>query len=200
MSHIRISGWDGRNESITISGINKKEQDMVESALGNCSWIMANEDGRLMSTPKYLPLPDPIEDEKMHPFWSLPTDEKPNTQIRCENNCPEIPNGSSPQILISSLCGYNYSPERYKIEATRLESYGFECMRSRRDSRGKFIEHWYLFGYWAAKGELDAFIKKIKQGAPEKSKLDEVINFICHRVQFGSLEVANQRAAMVIDD
>lgn len=201
MSRSYISARDRRNReelTIMISGLQDGEIEMFESAIGNCSWIMADEDGRIQSIPKYKALPDPIDDDDMLPFWSKTKDENIETSLK------ETPVDTSkhphPQIIISSLCGYNYSPENYRIQARRLKDFGFEQMRSQRDSAGRFTEHWFLEYSGAAEGNLKLFIDKLGNNIKAQQRLDAIIDFLCKNVSFGSLEIAYQRAAMVISD
>jgi hypothetical protein len=181
-----------------ISGLQGGEIEMFESAIGNCSWIMANEDGRIQSIPKYKPLPDPIDDEEMLPFWSKI--EGKNIETRFEETLVDTSKHPHPQIIISNLCGYNYSPENYRIQARRLKDFGFEQMRSQRDSAGRFTEHWFLEYSGAAEGNLKLFIDKLGNDIKAQQRLDAIIDFLCKNVSFGSLEIAYQRAAMVIND
>lgn len=52
------------------------------------------------------------------------------------------------------MCGYGYTKDRYKVEVGKLESWGFECCRSRRGDNGKFWELWFLPYLRAAEGDL----------------------------------------------
>jgi hypothetical protein len=103
----------------------------------------------------------------------------------------------SPSFMISHLCGHYYTKEGYKREADKLESYGFSCMRSRRGENGRFWENWYLPGVWCAKGDLAEKLKPIKDS---NEKTQEAIRFLMRNVSFGSMDMTQQRAAMVTPD
>ena len=102
----------------------------------------------------------------------------------------------SPSITIQGLCGYNYTEENYKWNAEKLESYGFQCLRSRRGTDAKFWELWFLPGLWCSKGDLEA---NVKRGKDDKEELKIALEFLRHKVSFGTLDVSNQRMCMVLD-
>jgi len=98
-------------------------------------------------------------------------------------------------IIITSLCGHYYSKASYKLQAKKLESYGFEVLRSKEGEDKKIWEMWYLPGPWSAKGDLKKAVEEDPVWKEEK-KIDKAIGFLCRHVEFGSLEVSTQRAAM----
>ncbi len=103
----------------------------------------------------------------MLPFWrKLPDDEKARKSVikGIDFDAEAMKNVFSASIIIQHLCGYNYSPENYKSQANRLESYGFTIMRSKREADGKFWEIWFLAGLWCAEGELKERMKE-KRGS-----------------------------------
>ena len=103
---------------------------------------------------------------------------------------------SSPSIYISGLCAYSYTKESYVKEARKLQSYGFECMRSRRESDGKYWETWYL-PLFCARGEL---ARRLNGKKDDKEKLDTAVEFLRYEVIFGSLSVSVQALAMSAPD
>ena len=98
----------------------------------------------------------------------------------------------------NNLCGYGYSPESYRANAERLESYGFQCLRSRRGPDACYWEIWYLPGLWSAQGNLKEVLDAQKEQR-EKDLTKEAVSFLCHAVSFGTPNVTIQRAAMVLD-
>lgn len=180
-------------DRIGISGLNRAEVQSLESmALGH-HWCIVTPDGRLRSQSRWEPLPAPAEDETMMPFWQ-PTIPGP-TQLEFR----EVPTpiGADAGLIIEHVCGYRYTPENYRAETAKLEEFGFECLRSRRGPDGRYWEQWHLSGSWSATGRLKEALVGIKD---LREQVDEMIRFLCRNVQFGSLSVSWQRAAMVIGD
>ena len=194
-------GQDNTSQ-ISISNLSPQELDTLKSMLKGMSWI-AVKDGRLVTSSLLLPLPSPVADEEMMPFWrrhEFPEDGKLQVSIfdpeRLKNTC-----GAS--IQIQSLCGYNYTKENYENEAEKLLNWGFECLRSRRQANGQYSEIWHLPGLWAAKGALAETLAEKKQKTVKKDpqeELTDAISFLCVNSQFGSLDVTVQRAAMAYED
>lgn len=204
---------------ITISGITDEEREKIEGMVNvGLSWMTKAPEGHLRFSPIHEPLPAPIPDEAMLPFWRR-CDLRP-TGIQMEFFGSEEPlQQHSPSISIRSLCGYHYTPEGYRIEAKKLKSYGFECLRSQRATNGQFFEIWFLPGLWAARGNLQSeingsnlmrraainhagkltFEKPSIENSDNKKKLKRAVSFLCRHVSFGSLDVSVQRAAMMID-
>jgi hypothetical protein len=219
------SGFARGELHMNIHGFDSKELELMEGAMHGHHWVTFK-DGRLKHVPTYDSLPGPTEDVMMLPFWRRP-ETGVETQLSLFSFEP-LPDLTSPGITIGSLCGYNYSAENYKHQAHKLQRWGFVCLRSQRDSSGKYYEHWSLPGLWAAEEELkiaiealDAFVlqrnttedylrdflappKKRQEpkteAAKNKRKLQVAIDFLCHNAQFGTLDVTIQRAAMCISD
>jgi hypothetical protein len=195
-SHSR-DGFGG----ITLSGLKPHEIDIVTGAFGGGHhWVRRSPSGRLESVPSYEALPPPQVDEKMHPFW-LSWEECGGVQLELFPlpTARDYDQHTSPSILISSLCGYGYTPEKYKATADELVSYGFACLRSQRDAgTGQFWELWYLPSLWFARGDLREAIDTAKKKS-EKRQTDVALEFLRTHVSFGSLDVAVQRLAMVIE-
>lgn len=191
---------DGHN--ITISNLTRDEQDKLEGASHGHHWVTVSAQGRLRAIPTYKPLPDPIEDPLMQPFWRLPVSGV-ETQLRVISMDP-LPSYSSPSIIIHSLCGYGYKPEEYVSNAKNLGRWGFICMRSQRDPSGRYMELWYLPFLLAAKNELkDAISKANKEKGDDlcdkKYHLEAALDFLGKNVSFGALDASFQRMAMSID-
>lgn len=197
---IRVSsqGRDGGGVcTLTLNGLTKEELEEVLSSIQlGLKWIRLNvEDGRLLTEPVHNPLPGPTDDDEMLPFWRKKTSS--NQSFLFDDFEMSKEKGFSPSITIQSLCGYNYSKENYKRVSENLEKWGFECLRSRRGSDGRFWEIWFLPGLWASKGDLRA---RVDRETKEENKLSKALEFLRVRSSFGTLDVSNQRLAMVLYD
>ncbi len=198
---VQISGWGdhGQNKSttsITLSGIPKDQQEKVEGVTFGQYWMTVT-DGKIVFSPAREPLPRPVEDEEMLPFWRR---HKECQAVMHELVFDHEERNSLPSFMIKHLCGHNYTPENYRLNAEILEGYGFVCMRSPRGEDGRFWEMWYLPGTWAAKGDLAVEIEGKYDGvASKKKEIDDVVKFLCRNVSFGQLDVVIQRAAMSIE-
>ncbi len=176
----------------SLRNVSPEETDKLEAmALGHAWCMVVN--GRLQSQSRWEPLPKPAADETMMPFWQPMIPGPTQMEFR------EVPGpmGSDAGIIIEHVCGHNYTPENYQAETAKLEEFGFECLRSRRGPDGRYWEMWYLPGPWSAQGRLKGTLYGIKD---PKGQVDEMVRFLCANVQFGSLNVTWQRAAMVIED
>ncbi len=212
MSEIRIASWSSGlgSNSIQITGLTQEEADKLLNAVRGLSWFTV-EEGRLKTSPCNLPLPDPIHDEQMLPFWR----QFSNNQIQGELLNKVFEDMSDdviymPHFMIQSLCGYDYTPENYMRESEKLVSWGFIQTRSKRGEDGGYWEFWYLPGVWRVKGDL----KEVVDGITDKAKTWEdphgrrkdkecykaVLNFLSRNVSFGTLDVSVQRFCMVADD
>ena len=184
---VRISSsGNGKKE---LSNLTDEEMDLVEGMVCGQYFLTVNENGRLEAINRREELPSPIKDVELLPFWRTIA----NGHAQLELFKVPIERYSLPDIIIRHLCGYHYSPENYVIQAERLESYGFECLRSRRGRDGRFDEAWMLHSLWSAKGDLATAIS-------EKKDYKVAISFLCNNVIFGTLDIAFQRAAMPIPD
>lgn len=190
--------YNGEPGEITLK-VDPREMSAV--VLGQ-AWFGV-EEGKPIFWPKYKALPPAIDDDQILPFWNGGISRK---IFEYSQDAPW-----SPHFDIQHLCGYNYTKELYEIEARKLESYGFDCLRSKRGLDGRYTEIWHLSGYWAAKGELKDFVKnnieiiKDSTHTPEghlktnEIKIKLIINWLREHISFGSLDVSYQRAAMVVD-
>ena len=185
---IRISMF-GQNE-VTIEGLSPEEVDAFSAAVRNASYI-GFKNNKLEVISKFEDLPGPIEDPVMYPFWRKPKQEEVS-QTSLFDVCffEEFCDGSCPSIYISGVCGHNYTPERYKLYVEKLESYGFECLRSKRNKDSNFWELWYLPSLPFAKGELKNYLRNYLDS---KENIQLALRFLCENVDFGSLSVSVQK-------
>ncbi len=193
----KISPHD--NGEITISGLNEEEMDRIEGVLRG-HWYMTGQKDQLSFLPTHKPMPSPVEDPELAPFWQREhlrpwQQDLPFPEVAFE----KLPGWSSPHITIQSLCGYYYTVANYALAASRLESYGFQCLRSRPGDDGRHTEIWYLPGLWAAKGELAEHIGEEKWSHSSKL-LRKALDFISCHVLFGTLDVSIQKMAMPVPD
>ncbi len=208
--HVRLSARS--NDSVTITGFIDDEVHGIESMMLGLDWARI-EGGRIQIHEGYLPLPDPIEDKEMLPFWSPYNPGKHSYRNRLI--AQPFSEHSYPSITIQHLCGYNYTPENYAKEAEKLTAWGFVQMRSKRDESGHYFELWFLSSLLFAQGALADAIKDLQQEEESgfdflrsrlsktkkpRSKLGRALRFLQHNVEFGTLDVSSQRMAMVIDD
>lgn len=196
---------EGDNQ-VTISNMTSEEAELLVGMIRGKHWLSID-NGRLSTVARFNPLPGPVDDIDMMPFWRrfmLPLDGRLQVNTFDPESMKNISEGS---IVIQSLCGYNYSEENYKRQAGKLISWGFECLRSRRKPDGGYWEIWYLPGPWAAKGELEDAIKKAEVEAKARGELRDskrstraTLTFLRKNVEFGTLDITAQRLCMVIDD
>lgn len=184
--------------SISLANMSAEEVERFKSTLREGLYWVTTENGRLVFHPKHNPLPNPIDDEKMLPFWR-PLREGEGTGETHEVTFigSEKFDVSSPSFTIQHLCGYYYTPERYRSMASLLTTWGFDCLRSRRGDEGHYWEIWYLPGLWSAKGDLREAVGERPTG---KDVVEKATRFLCAKASFGTLDVSVQRAAMTTSD
>jgi hypothetical protein len=183
------------NNYVTIGYLLPEEQDALAAMTLGASWCRIK-DGRVEQRATYEELPPPENDPYIPPSWYATMELPRRWLVMPVPSIDDEPNPEhhSPSIIVQHLCGYNNTP--YKVEALKLQAFGFECLRSRRGPEGKFWEMWYLPYLDAAKGSLrDAIKSKDKTAA----KIIAAVDHLCGHVSFGSLNVSYQRACMVID-
>lgn len=207
---VGVQGNMSGSHSVEISGLTREEKDRLLAAIRGLSWFKV-EGGRLETSPCHLPLPDPVHDERMLPFWRQFAPHQLQGEF-LERIFEEMSDDViyEPHFTISSPCGYNYTPENYVREIEKLNSYGFIQMRSRRGDDGFFWEHWYLPGVWCAKGELKEVVDGITSMAKtwedphgrrkNKECFKRVLQFLRHNASFGTLDVSVQRLCQVRGD
>ncbi|MGE5392505.1 MAG: hypothetical protein ACM3NH_02050 [Candidatus Saccharibacteria bacterium] len=189
---------DDRHFRIRLENLTEEDKQKLERMLLGLAWGRVTAEGRFETVPALKDVPGPIDDDAMLPFWRKPTSQEllnAATAVLTLKPGP-LPDGSN-GIMIESLCGYDYTPEFYREVAKRLTDYGFECLRSRRDSEGRYWEKWYLCSVACAKGALKAATEHVKD---REHQMKVAISFLCRTTSFGSLCVTAQRAAMPIDD
>jgi hypothetical protein len=186
---------DAKSNKITVefTSLSDEQFDVIKRFVHGVNHVRIDvENKELVEIEAYRKLPEPKDDPVCSPYWL------PNGLITKTIKFPldKEYEHHSPSIQISHLCGYNYTKERYESIANQLLSYGFIPMRSQRDNQGMIWEIWNLPGLWSAKGELEEYIKEIHNN----HKLKSSISFLCRNVQFGTLDVSVQHAAMCMDD
>lgn len=198
MKNIRASGEtiSGDNCEINVTGLLPEEHKNFLGMLAGCYWVKV-EEGRLKIAPALQEPPAPTKDESMMPYWFSGNEKEGFLKRRIFGDKKDWP-PFSPSFIIQHLCGYHWTPGFYKSTAEKLESFGFECMRSRRGVDGKFWEVWFLPGLWVAEGDFSRYLKRLEK-SNEKTKLEKAIGYLCRNVSFGSLDVVAQRAAMVVE-
>lgn len=191
--------WTSRSGSgeLKLEGFTHREMDQIEGWLKGCYWATV-ENGRLHVCATRNEVPGPVDDIEMLPFWRKFEDRTATMQTSLFDVDMNIEKAISPHFLIQHLCGYGYTPEKYIENAKILESYGFECMRSKRGTDGKFWEIWFLPGLYAAKGAFEEYLKR-EQHSSGTGTVKDAINFLCKTVRFGTLDVSVQRAAACIN-
>lgn len=179
---------------ISLTGLTLQEAELAEGMVRG-QWWMRCADGRLEFAPTREPVPAPIEDV-MLPEWRKPREGDGTEQFQMELLDSERKwDGQSASIIIQHLCGYSYSAEGYKRNASFLERCGFACLRSRRGDDGRFWEVWFLPSLWAAKGPLKDALCRL----PKEEQMEAVLSFLPRNVSFGTLDIAVQRMCQVID-
>ncbi len=189
---ISISSYG--DQGVTIKGLTRAEVDLLVGLSIRQYWLRVNDQGRLEKVNTKSELPAPSEDRTMMPFWRRPNPSSDSVQLQLLD-LSEKPTHSCPSFYIKHLCGYYYSDENYAREVEKLESWGFYCLRSRRDDVGRFDELWYLPGEFVAKGDLAEALKECNC-----DKTEAVRSFLCKNASFGTLDIVVQRAAMPVPD
>lgn len=189
---VRLVGY-GAGEA-KFAGLEPAEVTMMESMAHGTGWIkVSRKTGRLVKRNAQRDLPCPT-DEQMEPFWRKHQDVQASLKL---NDFEPLPNFFEPSISIQHLCGYNYTPLNYKVEAEKFTRWGFHCLRSKRGDDGRFWEIWYLPGFWCATEELKDEIEAA--GKDVNKRMEAAKNFLMHRASFGSMDMSVQKVAMVID-
>lgn len=203
-SSTRLPSRDGNDGEMHITGLTKTEVERMKAVVHGQSWLRTTEDGRLEFQPTMNPLPGPADDEQLLPHWPPAVPRSDRKEVRTRRKLVQVDFDFNtdvnrffhPSFSIQHLCGYSYTPENYKRQADLLESWGFECLRSRRGESGHFWEIWYLPDILLAQGEL----KKAVGDLRGVEATEKAINFLCRRAQFGTLDLSTQRAAMPAPD
>lgn len=181
---------------LTIEGLSTEERELIEGMINGTYFTRVNEQGRLEVVDRHQPLPDPVTDKEMAPFWRHADPEQDKGKVLQLMDIEGMEGRlehQGPGFHISSLCGYYYTAEKYQEEADKLKSYGFQCMRSQRGKSGEFWETWYLPGTIFAEGRLKLVVKNIRDN---RRRTEAAIRFLQQNVSFGSLDMTAQRLAM----
>ena len=204
---VRISqqGGGGREQnsfSITLTDLTKAESDAIEAAVHGHSYIRIV-DGRVWAYDANKPLPKPEEDPIMVRYW-----DRAGEITEVLNGSSTVNGWHSPDIYISHLLGKDV-----QRDMSLLESYGFFCMRSRREQSAGYWEIWRL-PVWRADGGLQVHMSRWKEANKDllrgdeqratawQQEVNEIARYIARdaRIEFGTLDVSVQRWAMVYDD
>lgn len=180
-----------------VNNLAEGEIDKVRGAFRGTQWITIQE-GRIVARSVHEALPSATDDD-MLPFWrptKAPKEPVATKQILFDKKASFF--GAS--IIIQHLCGYYYTPERYRKDAAFLENCGFESLRSKRGAEGQYWELWFLPALWSAKGELKTEIEKVPKGSDDEDRIEAAMNFIWRRAPFGTADVTVQRRAMCTPD
>ncbi len=191
--------------SIEIKNLTREEHDWVDAMLLGGRWIKVGQDGRLESRLPFEPLPDPVADPLMQPFWQAASFSASGANLQPEliEKPFAVELHSIPGIIIGHVCGYYYTPEKYQSECAKLKEYGFIQMRSQRGQDSRYTEHWYLASEWHAEGALKDFIQGLrtkKKSISAQELTREIVHFLCQKCLFGTLDILTQRAAMPIPE
>lgn len=193
---IRWTSKGGPDGRIELAGLTPKELEAVEAFLAGTSYVRCI-NGRLHAYKTHEPLPRPEEDPLIGPHWR-------NTgEPKVWGGIPSGEGWHSPGIIITGL-GAGLSPDGFgNQEAERnqalVESFGFDCLRSRRGDDGKYWEQWVLHFLEAAKGDLLAHLNALPRDAKWHQRAESAADFIAKQVRFGSLDIVIQRWALSYD-
>jgi hypothetical protein len=190
LPEIKIASSNSKGE-ISLGNLTEEEQNNIKGMVYNHFYVTVT-NGRLEVVRRREEVPGPIEDADMLPFWRRASSGNQQLQLLPV----EMEKYAMPSIIIQHLCGYHYSPEGYAIQAEKLESYGFFCLRSRRMGNSTFLELWYLPSLWHAEGSLKEYLK-LK--TDDKKSVEKAVWFLCENVSFGTLDLSSQRAAMSLE-
>jgi hypothetical protein len=207
---VRVGSYS--SHAIEVRGMSKTEAEAFQAALLGANWVRVK-DGRLAIAHAHEHPPKPERDPDIGPYWprkdwgKLGEKNRPEHKVRMFHDSD--PGFSEAGLHIAHVGAGNPDEAAYAGNAERLERWGFECLRSRRGSDGKFWEIWYLPSLFFAEGELAEAIGKVdkKPGEPgyphdkeyNKRRLDAAIKFLCRNANFGTLDAFIQRAALTFD-
>ena len=200
--HLDMRSTDGR---IHLSGMTPQEVEDIEGMLMGVKWVRCA-DGRLQTSDVHQPLPDQTPDLILTPHWAGDREHdwsgSPDmSRVRNVNDLEEVSNCSASLIIqhITAGLGRHRLPTDYTNACKRLESYGFECLRSRRGRNGRFWELWFLPSLHFADGDLKATIAPAKDSG-NAAQVREAVRFLCNcDVPWGTLDVCCQRACITFD-
>lgn len=194
---VRVTCRGGSDGIFELRGLTPEEIELMQAVLSGCQWVSGDKDGRLCFSSCHKPLPEPVDDKEMLAHWPITEKSEGKEAVQLELwTSGELGYLSHPSIIIQHLCGYGYSPSNYEWQARKLESFGFECLRSRRDKDGKFSEVWLLASLVFAKGGLEEYLDACPE---DELKINRAKSFLAHNVSFGTLDICVQKLAASID-
>lgn len=212
-SKVRSGGYGGPDGTFTLTGLSRVEIDAMQGAILGANWIRVK-DGRMAFAHAYEESPKPEKDPDIGPYWPHTGWGKAGAKRRMDHKVEKFrtegPGFSEAGLHLCHIGAGNQDEDAYAANAERLERWGFECLRSRRGSEGRFWEVWYLPSLFFAEGELAEAIAKVekKSGEPgyphdkeyNQRRLDAAVSFLCRNANFGTLDAFIQRAALSFDD
>lgn len=185
-------------EEITIRGT-PDEIEALEGMANGAQWVKGDKVLGAVSIDAFRASPEPQDDPLIPAQWQRSEGTIAPGSARLIDHLPPEEGWHDPSFIVQHLCGYGFTPEKYKGVAVQMQQLGFECLRSRRARDGHFWEIWFLPGAWAAKGELADALKAI-QGLDWRQTTEVVLNYLRKHVSFGTADVCVQRLAQVMCD
>jgi hypothetical protein len=195
---VRITGTSrgkGLDGQVTIGGLTSAEVDAI-AAMTIGTRFVTMRDGRVHAWNVHEQPPSPVVDPVVGPHW-----EKAPTGEAKLGAWPTGDGWHSPSIYVQ------HPQSQLAIE--RLESYGAECLRSRRSDEGQYWEVWMLHA-WRLKGALKSHIDKLDDEAKAKSESKKGLDwlakslaigqFIAGSCTVGTIDIVIQRWALSFDD
>jgi hypothetical protein len=175
--------------TITIQG-SEAEIDALKKMVAGLGYVACGREGMPLFAEKFaavVPIPDPQLMQHFTPWGgenvAKYSAEKPEVKLELSDW-----DNLSCSIYVEHLCGYSYTPESYASEANKFTAMGFVCMRSPRDSAGRYYEAWFLPGLFAGKGLLEGM-----------KTVEQAINVIIRHTRPGSISAVRQRMALTVD-
>ena len=203
---VRTGGYGGSEGTFTLTGLSKPEVEAMQGAILGANWIRVHE-GRMAIAHAYEQSPPPAKDPDIGPFWPRPDACKYTRKDHKVQMFDHADPGFSEAALIVKHIGAGCprtDEDAYDRNARLLESWGFECLRSRRGSDGKFWEVWYLPSLFFAEGDLGARLANVKgkYGSPtyQKDRLDAAMRVVEQHVNFDQMDASNQRYGLRYGD
>jgi hypothetical protein len=208
----------GENPSIRITGT-AAELDEIRKMLAGTLWLSVHQ-GVPWSRTRYEDIPPPERDPLVPVEWRVPKPppvgvctardmetvhaairERPKFKLLLGPDFDEE-GWRSPSFYLSHL-GAGGIVGSYAASARTLAGAGWECLRSRRDAAGKVWERWMLPYSGAAQGMLAEVLKNNRAAVQWRDEWkrdwNTIVEWACHNVSFGSLDVAVQRACLTVD-
>jgi hypothetical protein len=199
--------WCMRGDGkIEFQGLNSEELDTLENAMQRGQYWVRVINGRLVKASVHSPLPELTPDGLMTPHFAgeRSLDHAGDPDMSRIRNVVDYDTGSlySASLIIQHITAAINRPRSdrdYAEAAARLESYGFECMRSRRGRNGQFWELWFIPGLWCAQGDLKRAVEPCKESG-HATMLKAATRFLCGcPVPFATLDICCQKAAITFD-